>query len=103
MEFLANPPRGQVPLGAISKALDHDRGRREQESPLAQLRARCDSLTPRGRQVMDGVISGESQQGNRRRARCQRTYLPDPPLLPGAQDGRGFTRDLIRMAEKIPP
>jgi FixJ family two-component response regulator len=58
VEFLTKPFRDQDLLDAIALALDRDRARRQQQSDLAGLRARYDSLTAREREVMGLVVSG---------------------------------------------
>jgi FixJ family two-component response regulator len=59
MEFLTKPFRGQVLLDAIHKAIDWDRTLRLERTKSAELRRRIESLTPREREVMDGVIAGK--------------------------------------------
>jgi len=58
VEFLTKPFRDQDLLDAIHQALDRDRRTLEQQSELAELRKRSDSLTARERQVMSLVVSG---------------------------------------------
>jgi FixJ family two-component response regulator len=58
VEFLTKPFRDQDLLDAIHQALDHDRVMRQQQSEVAELRSRYDSLTARERQVMGLVVSG---------------------------------------------
>jgi FixJ family two-component response regulator len=58
IEFLTKPFRDQDLLDAIYQALDRDRLTRQQESEVAELRRRYDSLTARERQVMSLVVSG---------------------------------------------
>jgi len=58
VEFLTKPFRDQDLLDAIHQALDRDRVMRQQQSELAELRNRYDSLTARERQVMGLVVSG---------------------------------------------
>src|SRR6266852_2934487 len=58
VEFLTKPFRDQDLLDAIHQALDRDRAAREQQSKLAELRKRYESLTARERQVMRLVVSG---------------------------------------------
>jgi FixJ family two-component response regulator len=58
VEFLTKPFRDQDLLDAIYQALDRDRVMRQQESALAQLSKRYESLTPREREVMRLVASG---------------------------------------------
>jgi FixJ family two-component response regulator len=58
VEFLTKPFRDQDLLDAIYQALDRDRTTRQQESELAELRKRHESLTTREREVMRLVVSG---------------------------------------------
>ena len=58
VEFLTKPFRDQDLLDAVHQALDRDRAAREQQSKLAGLRKRYDSLTARERQVMGLVVWG---------------------------------------------
>jgi FixJ family two-component response regulator len=58
IEFLTKPFRDQDLLDAIQTALDRDRTRRQQETEVAVLRQRFDSLTPREREILPFLISG---------------------------------------------
>jgi FixJ family two-component response regulator len=58
VEFLTKPFRDQDLLDAIHQALDRDRAAREQQSKLAELRKRYESLTARECEVMGLVVSG---------------------------------------------
>jgi FixJ family two-component response regulator len=58
VEFLTKPFRHQDLLDAIHQALARDRIMRQQQSELAELRGRWESLTAREREVMDLVVSG---------------------------------------------
>jgi RNA polymerase sigma factor (sigma-70 family) len=58
LEFLTKPFRDQDLLDAIQRALERDRSRRRQETTLAVLRERFESLTPREREVVGMVVSG---------------------------------------------
>jgi FixJ family two-component response regulator len=58
VEFLTKPFRDQDLLDAIHQALNRDRSVREQQSEIAELRKRYDSLTAREREVMALVIAG---------------------------------------------
>jgi FixJ family two-component response regulator len=58
VEFLTKPFRDQDLLDAIYQALDRDRAAREDQSKLAELRERHESLTAREREVMDLVVRG---------------------------------------------
>jgi len=58
VEFLTKPFQDQDLLNAIQQALERDRVARQQESDLAGLRKRYESLTTREREVMGLVVSG---------------------------------------------
>jgi FixJ family two-component response regulator len=58
VEFLTKPFLDQDLLDAISQALTRDRLSRQQQSDLAGLRKRYESLTTREREVMGLVVSG---------------------------------------------
>jgi RNA polymerase sigma factor (sigma-70 family) len=58
VEFLTKPWRDQDILDAIHHALEQDRVRRQQETEIAELRERLESLTPREREVLPLVVSG---------------------------------------------
>ena len=58
VEFLTKPFRDQDLLDAIHQALDRDRAARQQQSEIAGLRTRYESLTAREREVMGLVVSG---------------------------------------------
>ena len=58
LEFLTKPFRDQDLLDAIHHALDRDRVTRQQQSEVAELRKRYESLTAREREVMGLVVSG---------------------------------------------
>jgi FixJ family two-component response regulator len=58
IEFLTKPFREQDLLDAIQQAIKRDRTARELQRQLADMRGRYESLTPREREVMAGVVSG---------------------------------------------
>ena len=58
VEFLTKPFRDQDLLDAIQQALDRDRVMRQQQSEIAELRKRYESLTAREHEVMGLVVSG---------------------------------------------
>jgi RNA polymerase sigma factor (sigma-70 family) len=58
VEFLTKPFRDQDLLDAVHVALDRDRARRKQESELADIRQRFDSLTAREQEVVSMVVAG---------------------------------------------
>ena len=58
VEFLTKPFREQDLLDAIRHAVERDRIARAERQELAELRRRYDTLTPRERDVMAGVVAG---------------------------------------------
>jgi len=58
VEFLTKPFHDQDLLDAIQQALERDRARRKQQSEVAELRRRYDTLTPREREVIQLVVTG---------------------------------------------
>jgi FixJ family two-component response regulator len=58
VEFLPKPFPDQVLLDAIQQALVRDNARRVQESEVARLRERYETLTSREREVLPLVVSG---------------------------------------------
>jgi FixJ family two-component response regulator len=58
VEFLTKPFREQELLEAIRLAVERDRVSRQDRQELAELRHRHDTLTPREREVMAGIVAG---------------------------------------------
>jgi FixJ family two-component response regulator len=58
VDFLTKPFRDQDMLDAVTKALERDRKRRDDEKQVSDLRAHFESLTPREREVMALVTAG---------------------------------------------
>jgi FixJ family two-component response regulator len=58
VEFLTKPFREQDLLEPIRQAIERDRAIRQERRQLAELRRRHDSLTPREREVLSGIVAG---------------------------------------------
>jgi FixJ family two-component response regulator len=58
VDFLTKPFRDQDMLDAVTKALERDRKRREDEQAVSSLRHLFESLTPREREVIALVTAG---------------------------------------------
>lgn len=58
VEFLTKPFREQELVDSIQHAIDRNRGARQQQAGLIELRERFNSLTQRQRQVMSYVVQG---------------------------------------------
>ena len=62
IEFLIKPFRDQDLLDAVQQGLERSRSERQQQTELAELRRRFESLTRRERQVMAEVVAGLSNK-----------------------------------------
>ncbi|MDM0026175.1 response regulator transcription factor [Variovorax saccharolyticus] len=58
VDFLLKPVDDELLIGALRRGLERDVARREREAHRHGLQAHLDSLSPRERQVMDGVLCG---------------------------------------------
>jgi FixJ family two-component response regulator len=58
IDFLTKPFSEPELIAAIRRAIELDRARRAERKELDELRRRYDSLTPRERAVMAGIVSG---------------------------------------------
>lgn len=58
VEFLTKPFRDEDLMDAMRQALDRDRLNRQQQSEVAELQKRYESLTAREREVMSLVVAG---------------------------------------------
>jgi FixJ family two-component response regulator len=58
VEFLTKPFREKDLLDAIRQAVERDRAGRRERGEVAELRRRYETLTPRQREVMTGIVAG---------------------------------------------
>ncbi len=57
-DFLTKPVDDEVLLAAVRRAVETDRAGRESRRERAEIRERLGTLTPREREVMEGVVAG---------------------------------------------
>jgi FixJ family two-component response regulator len=59
VDFLTKPVEDEELLAAVRRAVETDAGARTESAGIAAIRARLDTLTPREREVLEGVVSGK--------------------------------------------
>jgi FixJ family two-component response regulator len=59
LDFLEKPLDNDALLERVGRALEKDRERREHEAASAEIETRLGKLTPRERQVMEGILAGK--------------------------------------------
>ncbi len=101
VEFLTKPFRDQDLLDAIQLALERDRATRRQESELASLHQRLESLTPREREVLPLLVSGllNKQIAGEIGISIAAVKVHRSQLI--RKMGANSLADLVRMAEKL--
>jgi two-component system, LuxR family, response regulator FixJ len=62
VDFIEKPFSDQLLLERINQALDLDRQRREQQAERAALACRMETLSPREREVMGRIVSGQANK-----------------------------------------
>ena len=58
VDFLEKPFDEDVLLSSVKSAFERRKASGEQEGKIAEIQARLDSLSPRERQVLDGLVAG---------------------------------------------
>ena len=104
-EFLTKPWREQDLLDAVRLAIERDRTAREERKELAELRRRYDSLTPRERDVMAGVVAGLLNKQISFELGTSEATVKEQRRHVMLKMQAGSTADLVRTAERlgIPP
>jgi FixJ family two-component response regulator len=101
IDFLPKPFRDQDMLGAVMRAFDQDRKRRDEEKAVSQLRHLYESLTRREREVLALVISGlMNKQIAYRLEVSEITVKIHRGQVMKKMDARSLA-DLVRMAEVL--
>ena len=101
IDFLPKPFRDQDMLDAVTRALDQDRKRRDEEKAVSQLRHLFESLTRREREVLPLVISGlMNKQIAHRLEISEITVKIHRGQVMKKMEARSLA-DLVRMAEML--
>lgn len=72
VDFLVKPVNEEVLLEKVHSAIEQDRQRRAEDHQRSALQARHDLLSPREKQVLDGVFDGFSNKDIARQLRISR-------------------------------
>lgn len=102
LDFLTKPVATPTLLDAVHRALERDLEHFRRNRHLAELRERYDSLTPRERQVMAGVVAGRlNKQISYTLHAAERTIKTHRARVMTKMKARSVA-ELVRLAEDLP-
>ena len=85
-DFIEKPYEGELLLEAVRSALSVQGADAKQEAERTEIRRRMADLSPRERQVVDGLVAGQPEQDHRLRPRRQRPDGGDLSRQPHDED-----------------
>jgi FixJ family two-component response regulator len=101
MEFLTKPINEQELLDAVQAGIERDRANRQDNVLATELRARFNSLTPREREIMSLVVSGNlNKQIGFQVGLSEMTVKVHRSHMMQKMQAKSLV-DLVRMADKL--
>ena len=101
MEFLTKPIHEQQLLDAVQAGIECDRANRLDNALVTELRARFDSLSPREREIMSLVVSGNlNKQTGFQVGLSEMTVKVHRSHVMQKMQAKSLI-DLVRMADKL--
>jgi FixJ family two-component response regulator len=101
VDFLTKPFRDQDMLDAVTRALERDRQRREDEKAISKLRDLSETLTPREREILALVTAGLMNKQIAGELHVSEITVKIHRGHVMKKMGAGSLADLVRMAEAL--
>jgi FixJ family two-component response regulator len=101
IEFLTKPLHEQQLLDAVQAGIDRDRARRQEAKVIVELNRRVNSLTPREREILALVVSGDrNKQIAGRLGLSEMTVKVHRSQIMRKMQAKSLV-DLVRMTDKL--
>jgi len=101
IEFLTKPLHEQQLLDAVQSGIEHDRARREKGKVVAEVQKRFDLLTPRERDILTLVVSGQRNKQIAAQLKLSEMTVKVHRSHIMQKMGANSLVDLVRMADKL--
>jgi len=101
IEFLTKPLHEQQLLDAVQFGIEHDRARREKGKVVAEVQKRFDLLTPRERDILTLVVSGQRNKQIAAQLKLSEMTVKVHRSHIMQKMGANSLVDLVRMADKL--